>query len=1110
MPVRTIALLSIFLSASVCPLHGQIKASAGAVAPAENRQSEAQGKLADLQAKLAAARFANDARSAIAITTQIGFLDLALGEYGKAFDVCDGALAEASAEKDAPHESAALICVGGSWLSRGEHKRALVAFQKALTLATSSEDMPDEGAALNGTGLVYLRDGENQKALDCFRQSLPIFRRTFSRDDEADTLLKTGLAYRRLGDPQNALASFNQALPIFREIGDRSDEAADLNDMGLVYSGMGEGERALEYFNQALAMQRQLGESVNAALALNNIAMVYKKLGQLGKSFDYYNQALTIFRQTGDRDDEAGTLMRIGNAYQVLGELSKALSYLGQALAIDRQLGAHNEEARVLNNMGIVFSGLGEPQKSLESYTKAVTAYQRAGDRDGEAKAMSNIGLLYGDLGEPHRAIDSFEQALPIYAAVSDREGEADGLNGIGMAYDELGDFKMAMEFYCRALPIYRQIGDRDGEAGATNNLGDVYRAMKNPQKALDSYNQALGIAREVGDRKGQAIALANIGRVYSDLGDQSRAIDGYTHALPITAAVGDPVLEARVSYDLMNAQSHSYPGLAIYFGKQAVNFLQQVRGNMQGLNAGLQKSFLASKETYYRDLANLLIDQGRLAEAQQVLDLLKQQEYKDFVRGESNPSTDALSLTLAEQNAEQDYEKSTTQVIALSEKWEQLKKVSSRTAEQEQLFQQLSAELTNANQAMNDYYKHLYALFGQGGEANKQVAEVKGNASALRDQVSRMPHMVALYTVVTKKRYSVLVIAGAAMVAREYAISERELNEKVAAFQQVLRNPTKDPRPLARDLYAILVGPVKADLDQAKAKTLVWSLDGVLRYIPMAALYDGKQYLVENYNLAAITPASINHLGDKPPMDHISAVAMGISRQYEGDLQPLPAVEAELDDIVKDPHVDGAKGVLPGSILLNGQFTEKAMESQIGGQHAIVHIASHFVFKPGDDRASYLLLAGKDRDSSGYHLTIADFRDDPNLSLSDTALLTLSACETGVGGNVGDGREVDGLATTAELKGAEAVISSLWEVNDASTGKLMADFYKRWAAKDGAVMKAEALRQAQLDLLRGKIRGKGGADGRGIQMADDQAYTPIGYTHPYYWAPFILMGNWK
>jgi CHAT domain-containing protein len=114
---------------------------------------------------------------------------------------------------------------------------------------------------------------------------------------------------------------------------------------------------------------------------------------------------------------------------------------------------------------------------------------------------------------------------------------------------------------------------------------------------------------------------------------------------------------------------------------------------------------------------------------------------------------------------------------------------------------------------------------------------------------------------------------------------------------------------------------------------------------------------------------------------------------------------------------------------------------------------------------------------------------------MDDTDLLTLSACDTGMTGSASNGREIDGLGTTAQLKGAKSVISSLWEVNDESTGRLMSDFYKKWAEGGGKLTKVEALRDAQLSLLKGRIKPNG---------------TGFDYTHPYFWAPFVLMGNWR
>jgi CHAT domain-containing protein len=505
------------------------------------------------------------------------------------------------------------------------------------------------------------------------------------------------------------------------------------------------------------------------------------------------------------------------------------------------------------------------------------------------------------------------------------------------------------------------------------------------------------------------------------------------------------------------------------------------------------------------------MIALGRLSEAEQVLDLLKEQEYSDYTHTGFAKDQSSLALTPAEQQAEDDYQRSTAQLVAQGGRWSELKKKKARTPEEEKEYQQLSNAISQANQGLTDYYVRLFKLLGgQNTDKNRQEAEVKGGVAALKETIAKMPNTVALYTMVTGDHYRVIVITAAAQVAREYAISEDDLNKKVSHFQQALRDPAKDPKLLAQELYKVLVGPVKVDLDQAQAHTLVWSLDGVLRYIPMAALYDGKQYLVENYKTVTITPASIPHLLEKPDVSSLGVVAMGISQQYEDGLNPLPSVVSELDDIVKDPQVQTAHGVLPGTILLNGEFTEKAMENQLGGQHSVVHIASHFVFEPGDDSQSYLLLAGKDEGGSGYHLTVADFGANPKLSLDDTDLLTLSACETGMSGNASNGREVDGLGTTAQLKGAKAVLSSLWSVNDASTGLLMGDFYKRWAEGAGKVEKVEALRQAQLDLLLGKVTPGGGTGGRGFSVDEASSQAPKGYAHPYYWAPFVLMGNWR
>jgi len=167
----------------------------------------------------------------------------------------------------------------------------------------------------------------------------------------------------------------------------------------------------------------------------------------------------------------------------------------------------------------------------------------------------------------------------------------------------------------------------------------------------------------------------------------------------------------------------------------------------------------------------------------------------------------------------------------------------------------------------------------------------------------------------------------------------------------------------------------------------------------------------------------------------------------------------------------------------------------------AIVHIASHFWLTPGNDDRSYLLLGGKDQDNSGYKFSMAEFEKSRDLHIDGTKLFTLSACQTGAANKREDGVVMEGMGEAVLEKGGEAVISSLWSVNDLSTGALMADFYRRWVGSAGQVTKSEALREAELDLLHEKVKPP-------PNLNDPNA--PTNFADPYFWAPFVLMGNWQ
>jgi CHAT domain-containing protein len=836
----------------------------------------------------------------------------------------------------------------------------------------------------------------------------------------------------------------------------------------------GNYERALQLAEYGLEADKRSGAARGVAEALNLIGTVQYKKGDYVAALLTYQEAEKAAQESDYELGLARDWSSLGSTYYRTGRFALAKQYYEKSLELRKKLNAGAAEvARTLNDIANVDQQLGNFQQTLLFRRQSLRLFERDADQEGVADVLNDIAWTYDEMGNEVQALVCIRQSLNISQKLNLRVAIIDNLESLGIVEGKLGRYDHALRALNEAYAGYKSFSQEDEVSQVLNDMGQIYLRKGQNLEALSLFEKATKAESLVGNVPIQITTLVGIMRCWRSLNE------------PLTA---------------------------VFFGKRAVNLLQGERIDIGELDTASQKSFLASKESVYRELAGLLIDRGRLPEAQQVLGLLKRQEYSDYVRGEAANTFSTVTLTPAETQAEADYQRSTALLVSRGEQWAELKADTSRTPEQEQQFKDLSNQLDAAGKGLDDFYARLYVLFGKDSAANKQMADVKGDVSALEDQIAETPHTVALYTMVTADHYRVIVITAAATVAREYAITGNELNKKVADFEQVLRNPGRDPKPLAHELYTILIGPVKADLDQAKAETLVWSLDGVLRYVPIGALYDGNQYLVENYNTVTITPASITHLDEKPDVSKLGATAMGISQKYEAGLPALPAVTVELDDVVKDANVQGANGALPGTILLDGQFTESAMEKQLDGRPGVVHIASHFVFRPGDDSQSYLLLAGKDEGGSGFHLTVADFRDNKNLVLRHTDLLTLSACDTGMSGNASNGREVDGLGTTAQLKGARAVLSSLWEVNDASTGQLMGDFYKRWADGGGRVEKVEALRQAQLDLLLGRVKPGGGGSGRGFAGATSGKVAPVltGYGHPYYWAPFVLMGNWK
>jgi CHAT domain-containing protein len=535
-----------------------------------------------------------------------------------------------------------------------------------------------------------------------------------------------------------------------------------------------------------------------------------------------------------------------------------------------------------------------------------------------------------------------------------------------------------------------------------------------------------------------------------------------------------------------MTAWSSQNDSVAIFFGKESVNVYQDLRGTIQGVDKSLDRMFLRSRTDTYRELADLLIRQGRIGEAEQVINLLKDDEYDQFIRsGSDGGRAKKIGLSAAEEAWRRRYSEISDRVTAISTRYDQLYAKNDRTSGEEVEFKQAFDDLAVANRQFQSVLANIGKGLGRSAATDERLFTIEQQQSLGRVLPSLGGKVIALYTIVLPEKYVVIVITPSVEVAREYKISASKLYALVGAFREALRDAKRDPRPVGKQLYDILVGPIEKDLKGAGADTLMWSLDGALRYLPPSALFDGSQFLVERFTSVIFTPASRDNLKDMPS-SHWKAVGMGVSEPEPG-FQPLQHVPDELRSIVRDPsRIDFQTGFFEGHVLLDDSFTKNAMLAELQKNYDLVHIASHFDFKAADPDSSVLLL--------GNHgaITVGDVKTMPNIFRS-VEMLTLSACDTAEGGRGADGREVEGFGVLAQLQGAKTVISTLWSVADVSTTILMKRFYAL-ENSNPRPSKAAALHQAQLEMFRGMLTASDGSR----------------FQHPYFWAPFIMLGNFK
>ncbi|MDF5718356.1 MAG: CHAT domain-containing protein, partial [Rhizonema sp. NSF051] len=772
--------------------------------------------------------------------------------------------------------------------------------------------------------------------------------------------------------------------------------------------------------------------------------------------------------------------------------------------------------ALVLNTQGNLQLAQGQAENALQSWQKAAKMYAEIGDTAGSTGSLINQATALQSLGFYRRTIQLFEQVEKNLLSMPDSPLKVGGLRSFGNALLASGDVEKSQKMLEQSLAVAQQLRSPPEESATLLSLGNAAFAMGKRNLIKENTNDDNFLPSRCGQT---AIAQTEKTKLYykkasdyyHEIVNKSSspitAVQAQLNRLSLLQSLGQKPTSEDVG-SIQSVLSNLIPSRAAIYAR--VNFAQSLVCHELGdketredivhiLNTAVQQA---------KDLKDQRAESYSLGYLAQFYEMTKQlskaQQYTTLALNLAqiiNAPDIAYQwqwqlgrLLLVKGDSERAVKAYTTAVETLHTLRGDLVALNPDIQfdfrdEVEPIYRQLVGLLLQSNQTSTNK-----AVTKQVSQKNLKQAREVIEALQLAEldnffqdacitvqptQIDEVvdnanPVTAVFYSIILTDRIEIIVKLPRRQELLHYTTYKPkvEVESTINTLRQKLqqRYTFRDREALSQELYNWIIKPAIADLEQSKVKNLVFVMDGSLRNIPMAALYDGKQYLVEKYSVA-LSPG-LQLLAPKQKRGRFEALAGGLTKSRNG-FSALPNVATELQQI---------KSIIPSKELIDQAFTETNIIKQVGlASFPIIHLATHGKFSSQLEDTYILAWNGK--------LNIKQLREvlqtreqvvgRSNRVPPPIELLVLSACETASG----DKRAALGLAGVAVRSGARSTLASLWQVDDESTSILMSEFYRQ-LTHDPNLTKAEALRRAQQSVLKDK-------------------------GHPFYWAPYVLVGNW-
>jgi CHAT domain-containing protein/Tfp pilus assembly protein PilF len=809
----------------------------------------------------------------------------------------------------------------------------------------------------------------------------------------------------------------------------------------------------LNYFYKCVEPRKQRKNKIYLAITFNNIGLTKKVQGHYEEARNYLKEALELCKKANQSEELSTILNNLGLVYDAQGNYDKAIQFYFESLQVDK----NSNHFTQLNNLGLIYNFQGKYQEAIKFMDQALQSARNAGSPLNIATATQNLGLIYSDMGNGEKALEYYQEALDIFKKLQNRDGMASALANLIVLCSENNDDYNALSYSDNAISMIDSLNDPNIVLTIINNVTLAYSKFGKLEKFLSYFDKLLSLIDKVENPLILGNLLLNVGTIYSYLEKLDKSEEYFDKSLKILD-------DARHYFGDVESRQH----------------------------------FSLKFNDYYSAYFDILFKLSNFSKAYVISEANRSKTLNELIIESKSDFTSDGDSNIVAKDRETDYS---------------LKLISRQIShtnnnEESERLKALQDSLYNIKMVIKEQLKHAspkYSAIKYPEPIN--VEEIKNELDEGTALLSYKAGLSNFYvSVITKNSFEIVKLDSVDII-----------KEDVNAFYNSIisgkREISKSFIKRNRTLYDKLLAPVEKII--GGKSTLLIIPDGTLYYLPFEALltkditetdldkisnfdFSSLPHMIKDYDISYLPSATMLKIfklynGPEAPKDFIcfadpvfaSENETGISPNNEigeikktlrsgkeyTELERLQATGVEADEISRLFNSESV------TVYKREAANEDNLKKEDLSQYKYLHFATHGLINESKPQFSKLALS---YDLASEEDGFLDVREIFELKLN-AEMVVLSACETGLGKEV-KGEGIIGLTRAFIVAGAKRVVVSLWSVSDESTKDLMIDFYK---SINSGMSKSSALREAKLKMI-----------------------NSVKYSHPYYWAPFVMFGE--